>query len=45
MVDRESYRRKRHVKEAEWIRKTEAAINTDEGNYELTHVYDDDYRS
>ena len=38
---RESHRRRRHVKEAMWIRKIKAAINRDEGNYELPHLYDD----
>ena len=36
----ESHRRRRHVKEAIRIRKTKAAINQDEGNYELPHMYD-----
>ena len=29
------------MKEAMWIRTTEAEISRDEGNYELPHVYDD----
>ena len=29
------------MKEAIWIRKTEAVINRDDGNYELPHVHDD----
>ena len=41
VVDRESHRRRRLVKEVIWIPKTKAAINQDEGNYELPHVYDD----
>ena len=35
MVDWESHRWRRHVREATWTWKTEAAINRDEGNYEL----------
>ena len=38
LIDRESHRR-RLMKEAIWILKTNAAINRDEGNYELPHVY------
>ena len=41
VVDRESHRRRSLMKEAIWMRKTNAAINRDEGNYELPHVYDD----
>ena len=41
VVDRESHRRRRLVKEAVCIRKTEAAIYRDGGNYELPQVYDD----
>ena len=37
VVDIESHRRRRHVKEAIWIRNTNAAINRDKGNYELPH--------
>ena len=40
VVDRESHGRRKE-KEAIWIRKTEAAINQDEGNYELPHIYND----
>ena len=29
------------MKDAIWIRKTEAAINQDEENYKLPNVYDD----
>ena len=41
VADRESHRRRRLVKETIWIRKTKAAINRDEGIYELPHVYND----
>ena len=40
VIDRESNKRKRHVREAIWIRRTENAINRDDGNYDLPHVYD-----
>ena len=36
----ESNKRKRHVREAIWIRRTKNAINRDDGNYDLPHVYD-----
>ena len=41
MVDSESHRRRRLVKEAKWVRKTKTAIKQDEGNYELPRVCDD----
>ena len=41
VLDKESHKRRRHVREALWIRRTEGAINRDEGNYELPHMYDD----
>ncbi len=40
VLDKEANKRKRHVREALWIRRTEGVINRDEGNYELPHVYD-----
>ena len=40
VVNRESYGRRRHVKDEIWIRKAKAAINRDDGNYELPHVHD-----
>ena len=40
IVDKESQRRKRHVKEAIWIKRTKGAINRDEGNYQLSHLYE-----
>ena len=39
IVDKESNRRRRHVREAIWIRRTEGAINRDQGCYELSHLY------
>ena len=41
VIDKEGHKRKRHVREAIWIRRTEKNMNRDEGNYELAHVYDD----
>ena len=41
MVDKESNRTTRQMKEANWIRKTTTTVNRDEGNYELLHMYDD----
>ena len=41
IVDKEPNRRIQHIKEAIWIRKARTPINRDEGNYELSHVYDD----
>ena len=40
IIDREGNKRKRHVKEAIWIRRTRGAINRDAGSYELSHLYD-----
>ena len=39
IVDKESNKRRRHVREAIWIRRTEGAINRDQGCYELSHLY------
>ena len=39
VIDRESQKRRRHIKEAIWIKRTEGAINRDEGNYQLSHLY------
>ncbi len=39
--DRDPHKRRRHVREAIWISKTEWAINRDEVKYELSHIYDD----
>jgi len=41
MVNKESDRRTRQMKEANWIRKTTTTVNRDEGNYELPHMHDD----
>ena len=39
--DREQNRKRRHIKEAIWIRKRGAkTLNRDEGNYFLPHIYD-----
>ena len=41
ILDRESERRARQVREAIWIRKRRnVCINRDEGSYILPHVYD-----
>ena len=40
-VDRESDWRTRGIKEAIWIRKTKDGMNRDEGQYRLSHIYDD----
>ena len=40
VIDRESNKRKRHVKEAIWIRRIRGAINNDADSYELSHLYD-----
>ena len=40
-VDRESDWRTRGIKEAIWIRKTKDSMNRDEGQYRLSHIYDD----
>ncbi len=45
VVDRESHKRRRHVKEAIWIRKADDTMNRDEGIYELTHLFDGVIRS
>ena len=37
VLDRESHRRRRLVKEVIWICKNKAAINRDEDNYEIPH--------
>ena len=39
MVDMESHRRRRHMKEAGYVR--QAVINQDKGNYKLPQVYND----
>ena len=41
IIDKESNRRTRQIKEAIWIRKTKTPKNRDDGNYELPHLYDD----
>ncbi len=41
VLDKESHKRRRHVREALWIRRTEGAINQDKGHYELPHMYDE----
>ncbi len=40
IVDRESQKKRRHVKESIWIRKTTGAFNRDEGNYDLSRAWD-----
>ena len=40
-VDRESDWRTRGIKEMIWIRKTKDSMNRDEGQYRLSHIYDD----
>ena len=40
VVDKETNRCARWIKEAIWIRKTKPTINTDEGGYRLSHVWD-----
>ena len=45
IIDKEPNRRTRQIKEAIWIRKTKTPMNRDEGNYELSHVYDGVKRS
>ena len=39
VIDRESDKAGRHIREAIWIRKTEN-MNRDEGSYQLSHVWD-----
>ena len=39
VIDRESDKADRHIREAIWIRKTEN-MNRDEGSYQLSHVWD-----
>ena len=39
IVDKDSNRKKRQVREAIWIRRMRGAINRDEGCYELSHLY------
>ena len=39
VIDRWSQKRRQHIKEAIWIKRTEGAINWDEGNYQLFHLY------
>ena len=41
MVDKDSDKRKRHIREAIWIRKTKKLMNWDEETFELSHIYDD----
>ena len=40
IIDRESHRTTRQVKEAIWIRRARNTMNRDEGAYNLSHVYD-----
>ena len=40
VVDKETNRCARWIKEAIWIRKTEPTTNRDEGGYKLIHVWD-----
>ena len=40
VVDRETDRCARWIKEAMWITKTEPTMNRDEGGYRLSHVWD-----
>ena len=40
VVDRETHQKRRQVREAIWIRRTDA-LNRDEGSYDLSHVFDD----
>jgi hypothetical protein len=40
IIEKESSKKRRQVKEAIWIRRTEGAINRDSGSYELSHIYD-----
>jgi hypothetical protein len=40
IIDKETHKRRRHVKEAIWIKRTKGAINRDEGNYQLSHLYE-----
>ena len=39
VIDRESDKVGRHIREGIWIRKTEN-MNRDEGSYQLSHVWD-----
>ena len=40
VLDRESDRTLRWIKEAIWIRKSTPVMNRDEGGYQLSHIYD-----
>ena len=40
VVDKETNRCARWIKEAIWIRKTKPTTNTDEGGYRLNHMWD-----
>ena len=40
VVDKETNRCARWIKEAIWIRKTKPTMNRDEGGYRLSHVWD-----
>jgi len=40
MVDRQTDRCVRRIKEAMWIRKTVQTMNRDEGDYRLSHGWD-----
>ena len=39
VIDRESDKASRHIREAIWIRKTEI-MSRDDGSYQLSHVWD-----
>ncbi len=41
IVDKDSDKRKSHVSEVTWMRRTKKLMNRDEGIYELSNDYDD----
>ena len=41
ILDRESNRQERHIREAIWIRRRKNTMNRDEGCHKLSHLYDD----
>ena len=40
IVDKESDRQSRWIREAIWIRRAAPVMNRDEGGYQLSHLYD-----